>query len=69
MLVTYKLQLELTEPVGPNSWMAVSIRPVSQSTKRMKVPRMTMLGSSCRWEVRMRITRRKARAREETVTS
>ena len=69
MLVTYKLQLELTEPVGPKSWIAVSIRPVSQSTKRMKVPRMTMPGRSWRWEIRIRIRMRKARAKEETVTS
>ena len=56
-----------TDPEGPKSCIEVSTRPVSQRTKRMKVPRMTMPGSSCRWDMRPMMRPTKRMPSEETV--
>ena len=48
---TNKLQLELTEPVGPQSSMLTTIRPTIHKTKKMKPPTMTMAGNRRRWEM------------------
>ena len=67
MPITYRLQFVFTDPAGPKSWMLVSTSPVSQRTKRMNVPRMTMPGRSWRWEMRPMRRPRKRRPREDTV--
>ena len=45
------------------------MRPVSQRTKRMKEPRTTTPGRRDRWDMRIRITRRKMRASEDVAIS
>lgn len=38
--------------MAPNSWMDVPIRPVSQRTNRIKLPRMIMSGTRTRLNIR-----------------
>ncbi len=62
-------QKELMESKGPYRRIDVWMRPVSQRTKRIKEPRTTTPGSKDRWEMRIRIMRRKIRAREDVAIS
>ena len=65
---TYRLQFPFTPPLGPRNSMAVSMRPASQSTKRMKLKTMTMPGRSCRCMINTMKMMRKMMARADMVT-
>jgi hypothetical protein len=66
-LKTSMSQLLDIDPDGPNSSMAVTIRPVVQRMNMMKPPIMTMAGSKRRFAISQKRNMMKQMSRHDTV--